>query len=219
MSPLSIVSGIISILSEFNLLGKWYVILILGLLCGPILSYFDIDNKIHKFLNEKFGFGKSLIEKRTAFKLLDDIFVGTTWWLAIQYMLLKPIFNLSLQNYNWVYLSVVIFGYLLKFAFGRAYIYESNFESSSKSWRYQNSYHNDTIFNQLRDVWKTFSYPSLHTMILLSGVLLGVLPIEIWVLTILTIIWLILVNHHWFSDVVSGGLLSYAAYLFTIQVL
>ena len=219
MSPLTTISGIISILSELNLLDKWYIILILGVISGPVLSYFNIDYIIHKFLNEKFGFGKQLIEKRTAFKLMDDIFVGTTWWLAVQYILLAPIFNWTLKGYNWIYPTVLVLGYILKFAFGRAYIYESNFESSSKSWRYQNSYHNDTILNQLRDVWKTFAYPSLHTMILLSGLLLGVLPIEVWILAVLSILWLLIVNHHWFSDIVSGALISYASYLFMIQVL
>lgn len=214
----STLTTILSFLNQFNLLDKWYVIFILGVLSGPIFSYLEIDLKVHKFLYEKLSLGKHIIEKTTLLKLLDSIFIGTVWWLAIQYLILTPIFRLSISGYNWLYLSIFIVGFLLKFVFGRTYIYENNFDFSSKSWRYQN-FTGGTFLSQFLNIWKNYSYPSLHTIILLSGVFLGVFPIEIYVLIVLTIMWLIIANHHWFSDIVSGILLSYSVMLFNNQVL
>ncbi len=219
MLSLSTIGSFISLLNEFNLLNKWYVVLLFGILAGPILSHLEIDYKIHKFLFDKFGFGKKIIEKNILFKLIDSIFVGTTWWLSIQQLFLKPLFNLSIQNYNWIYLSIFILGFLLKFAFGRSYIYENDFLSSSKSWRYTNFLGNGSFLTQLINVWKTYSYPSMHTIILFSGLFLGIFTIELYVLAILTILWLLFVNHHWFSDIVSGLLISYSGLLFIQQVL
>jgi len=215
---ISTLTSIISLMIDFKLFSIWYVILISGILIGPICSYLNIDFIIHKFLYDKLGFGKRIIEKTTLLKLLDSIFVGSSWWLSFQYLLLNPIFNWNLTNYNWVYLSVFIFGLLLKFSFARSYIYEENFELSSKTWRYQN-FNNESIVSQIINSWKSYAYPSLHTIILLSGIFLGVFTNELYVLAILTILWLFIVNHHWFSDIASGVLLSYGAMLFVQQVL
>lgn len=215
----STITGVLSVLNEFNLLSKWYVVLILGILSGPVLSYSDIDLKIHKFLYEKLKLGKNITSKTTLLKLLDSIFTGTAWWLAIQALILNPIFKLSFSNYSWLYLSTFILGFLLKFVFGRAYIYEDNFEFSSRSWRFQNFISNESFLNQLLNVWKSYSYPSLHTIILLSGVFLGIFPNELYVLSILTILWLVIANHHWFSDIISSILICYAVMLFNNQVL
>ena len=100
----------------------------------------------------------------------------------------------------------------------RSYIYEDNFEFSSKSWRYQN-FTGGTFLNQILNTWKSYSYPSLHTIILLSGIFLGVFSVDVYVLVTLTVVWLIIANHHWFSDIASGALISYSIMLFNNQVL
>lgn len=206
---LTTVLSFISFLNQLNLLSKWYVILILGLSIGPLFSYLNLDYLIHEFLYNKFGLGKRLTEKTTLLKTFDNIFIGTTWWLCLQYVIFNPLFKFSFSNYNFIFPLIILIGFLLKFAFGRSYIFEDNFESSSKSWRFLNFWGNGTFLNQLINVWKSYSYPSLHTLILMSGLFLGVFSHEIYILAILTMVWLIITNEHWVSDVLSGLLISY----------
>lgn len=186
----------------------WYYNLLISLLVGPIFSLTGLDNFLHKLILTNGG-GRTLVNRNEFTKNFNSIIVGVPFWIAISSILLQPFWG---GGFPWQYTLLLFIGGLLKLAYGRSYINEQSIESSSKAWVPCWKRAPFDFTDELSGIFTRFAYPSVHTLAILGAVLFGVHSPVAWVLFGITVLWLVLVNHHWVSDVFSGVFLTFAVY-------
>jgi len=193
---------------DWSIFTKWYTLLPAALSAGPIFSVLGIDAFVHEFIHSKGG-GKQLINKNEATRTINSIVVGSPFWIAASAILLQPFWN---GEFPFKYAGLLLTGGIMKMLYGRSYIYDTVISDSSRWW--------NPIWQRwpLKDIWEEigglftkFAYPSVHTLAVAGAVLFGVHSPAAWVLLGLVVAWLILVHHHWLSDVVAAGALVAAA--------
>lgn len=195
-----------------------FAFLIYSIHIGPLFSIMKIDEKVWNFFST---FDTKYNEYNyRLFNAFDVILDGASWWLAINEICFQP-------EFNWRFLFVISVAFFIKFVFGRQkpikngppepllikdltikYNYDPFKKDLSKNdsnnwqyfWKRENSFNLKNIFN---DYFK-WSYPSTQIIVLLSLVFFGQKNIEIVILLICGIIWKMISNRNWLSDILSS---------------
>lgn len=187
---------------NFDLFTKWYILLPLAFSIGPIFSLTGTDGMIHTILLNKGG-GKSFIEKNVLTKNIDAILRGTPYWI-----LFSSILNVFWgAKVPWIFLGLALLGGMMKIAYGRGYMDETNADTMMASSRVWNPIHKRGVFavwNELTRTFTRYAYPSLHTITILAAVFFTVHDPSLWLFVVPLLVWMLWVNHHWFSDILSG---------------
>ena len=192
---------------DWSIFTKWYTLLPTALSVGPVFSLLGIDAFVHELILDKGG-GKSLISKSDLTRTLDSIVVGSPFWIAVSSIFLQPFWG---GSFPVKYVTLLLAGGLLKTLYGRSYIYDTAVSDSSRWWNPIWQRKPDNLWDEVGRMFTKFAYPSVHTIAVAGAVLFGVHSPAAWVLLGLVTIWLLLVHHHWLSDILSGLLLTGAA--------
>lgn len=192
---------------DWSIFTKWYTLLPAALSVGPVFSLLGIDAFVHELILDKGG-GKSLISKSDLTRTLDSIVVGSPFWIAVSSIFLQPFWG---GSFPVKYVTLLLAGGLLKTLYGRSYIYDTAVSDSSRWWHPIWQRKPDNLWDEVGRMFTKFAYPSVHTIAVAGAVLFGVHSPAAWVLLGLVTIWLLLVHHHWLSDILSGLLLTGAA--------
>jgi hypothetical protein len=195
----------------FDLFTKWYILLPLAFSIGPIFSLTGVDGMIHTLLHNAGG-GTSYRYKNSLTQTVDQIIRGTPYWIVI-----SSILNILWgSSFPWIFITLILIGGIMKIVFGRAYIIDSTAETIMKSSRVWNSINKrgikevpDELFNATTQIandrdYKLFAYPSLHTITTLGAIYFTSCNPALWFFLPPLLLWMLWVNHHWFSDILSG---------------
>lgn len=192
---------------NWDLFTKWYTLLPAALSVGPVFSILGIDGFIHNTILNNGG-GKNLITKSEITKTIDTVVVGSPFWIAVSSIFLQPFWGGSFPAQ---YVALLLSGGLLKLLYGRSYIYETAVDDSSRWWSPLWQRKPDNLWDEIGRMFTKFAYPSVHTLAVAGAVIFGVHNPAAWVLLAAVIVWLVMANHHWFSDVLSACALVGAA--------
>ena len=192
---------------NWEVLTKWYTLLPAALSVGPVFSLLGIDGFIHETILNNGG-GKRLIEKNEVTRTINSVVVGSPFWIAVSSIFLQPFWG---GGFPVKYVTLLLAGGLLKLLYGRSYIYDSNVVDSSTWWSPIWQRKPDNLWDEIGRMFTKFAYPSVHTLAVAGAVLFGVSSPAAWILLAAVVAWLILVHHHWTSDVISAGMLVAAA--------
>lgn len=192
---------------DWSIFTKWYTLLPAALSVGPVFSLLGIDAFVHELILDKGG-GKSLISKSDLTRTLDSIVVGSPFWIAVSSIFLQPFWG---GSFPVKYVTFLLTGGLLKTLYGRSCIYDTAVSDSSRWWNPIWQRKPDNLWDEVGRMFTKFAYPSMHMIAVAGAVLFGVHSPAAWVLLGLVTIWLLLVHHHWLSDILSGLLLTGAA--------
>lgn len=192
---------------NWDLFTKWYTLLPAALSVGPVFSILGIDGFIHNTILNNGG-GKNLITKSEITKTIDTVVVGSPFWIAVSSIFLQPFWG---GSFPVQYVALLLSGGLLKLLYGRSYIYETAVDDSSRWWSPLWQRKPDNLWDEIGRMFTKFAYPSVHTLAVAGAVIFGVHNPAAWVLLAAVIVWLVMANHHWFSDVLSACALVGAA--------
>ena len=203
----------------FDLFTKWYILLPLAFSIGPILSLAGVDGMVHTLLRNAGG-GVAYREKNFATRITDSVLRGAPYWIVIS----------SLLNVFWgspfpiTFLTLILLGGIMKIVYGRGYMDETSSEtlmSSSRVWNSINKRGLGKVWEELTGTFTKYAYPSLHTITTLAAIYFTSCNPSLWFFLPPLLLWMVWVNHHWFSDVLSGlclvwGTVDLLAYLHTL---
>lgn len=201
---------------------SWYSFLIYSLIIGPLFSFLSIDKYVWEFFSS-FDTKYSLNNYRL-FNAFDVILDGATWWLVLNEIFFLPFLN---NKFNWKFTILIISVFILKFIFGRRkpikngppepfvikdlslkYNYDPEKKDLSKNnpnlWNYVWNRENKFNFQNILDGLFIWSYPSIHLIALYGLILFGQNNIGYVLLLIFGIIWKIISNRNWISDILSA---------------
>lgn len=210
----------------FDLFTKWYILLPLAFSIGPILSLTGVDGMIHTLLHNAGG-GTSYRYKNSLTETVDQIIRGTPYWIVI-----SSILNVILGSpFPITFIILILIGGVMKIVYGRQYIDETSVTtiiSSSRVWNSINKRGTKDIPGELFNAtttqiangrnYKLFAYPSLHTITTLGAIYFTSCNPGLWFFLPPLLLWMLWVNHHWFSDILSGlclvwGTVDFLAYI------
>jgi hypothetical protein len=194
----------------------WYAYLLYAVFIGPVCSLIKIDLLIWNFFSS-FDTKFNNFTNRV-FNAFDVILDGSVWWLTINELFFQPFL---LKQFNWRFLTVVLSVFLLKFMFGRKkpikngppepilslkFNYDPFLKDKSKildTWNFvwtRKISGIEDVFNNLF----VASYPSAQLSLLFGLILFGQNNIGYIVLFSCAIIWKVVSNRNWFSDILSS---------------
>ena len=186
----------------FDLFTKWYVLLPLAFSIGPILSLTGVDGMVHNLLRD-LGGGVAYRNKNDFTRTLDAIFRGTPFWIVI-----STFINILLgASFPITFIMLLIIGGAMKIIYGRVYMDETSPASimrSSRTWNSINKRGTIQLWDELTGMFTKYAYPSLHTITTLGAIYYTSCNSAMWFFLPPLLLWMIWVNHHWFSDVLSG---------------
>lgn len=186
----------------FDIFTKWYILLPLAFSIGPIFSLSGIDGMVHVALHNKGG-GQAYINKNTLTKNIDAILRGTPYWLFASAAL-----NIFWgASFPWMFASFILFGAAMKIVYGRKYMNETNAETlmmSSREWNFIGKRGFSGSLDEVSGTFTRYAYPSLHTITILAAIFFSVHDPSLCFFVAPLLLWMLWVNHHWLSDILSG---------------
>ena len=186
----------------FDLFTKWYILLPLAFSIGPMLSLAGIDGMVHNLLRN-LGGGVAYRNKNNFTHTIDAIFRGTPYWIVIS-TFINILWGASFPT---MFVALIIVGGAMKIIYGRGYIDETSPEalmSSSRVWNTINKREFSHVWHELRGPFTKYAYPSLHTVTTLGAIYFTSCNPALWFFLPPLLLWMLWVNHHWFSDILSG---------------
>lgn len=206
-----------SILALWNagIFTSGYAYILYAILIGPLCSLIKLDILIWNFFSS-FDTQFNNITNRI-FNAFDVILDGSVWWLVLNEIFFQPFL---IKSFNWKFLIVTFVTISLKLIFGRKkpikngppepiltlkFNYNPFIKDKSKlsdTWSY--------VWNRQLNLINTFnqcftwSYPSTQLSLLLGLILFGQNNIGYVILFSAALIWKLVSNRNWFSDILSS---------------
>lgn len=201
-----------------DLATKWYILLPLAFSIGPMFSLAGVDGMVHTLLHNAGG-GVAYRDKNSFTRIVDQVLRGTPYWILTS-SLLGVLWG---SPFPWVFVTLILTGGIMKITYGRGYMDETSSEtlmSSSRVWNSINRRGMGTVWKELTGTFTKYSYPSLHTVTTLAAIYFTSCNPTLWFLLPPLLLWMVWVNHHWFSDVLAGlclvwGTLDFLHYIST----